>query len=223
VDWSESAPQQAAESAKAWFARVEAALDADRTLPASPPDSFARWDAFPFDVPDDARTRPVVPLADADRARLGEDSVECHCATRPPEHDPNLVWRNEHWTLKRFARTGLPIIAILEPVAHLDLTELPDRLAAEYGLLTVRLAAAIESLPSVGRCHVSRWGDGGAHSHVWFLGRPVRHPQVVGSVAVIWDDLLPALPDDVRDANAAQVVTELTRRHGGTAILDRPA
>lgn len=209
-------PASAPEPVEAWYARVEAALDADGTLAASPPDSFARWDAFPFEIAEDARTRPVLPLTATDRARVGDDPAECPCVTWHAQDDPKLLWRNEHWRLQRVDRTGLPIIVILEPIAHLDLTSLPDDLAAEFGLLAVRLAAAIESLPSVGRCHVSRWGDGGAHGHVWFIGRPLRHPQVVGSVAVVWDDLLPALPDDVRDANHAHVVAELVRRHGGT-------
>jgi hypothetical protein len=84
-------------------------------------------------------------------------------------------------------------------------------------LLTARLAAAVESLPSVARCHVSRWGDGGAHAHLWFMGRPARHPQVMGSVAILWEDLLPSLPDEVRDANVAHVVRALTASHGGAA------
>jgi hypothetical protein len=128
------------------------------------------------------------------------------------------VWRNESWHLRRFERSGLPIIMILEPLIHLDLTSLTDELAAELGLLTVRLVAAIESLPSVGRCHVSRWGEGGAHAHLWFWGRPLRSPQVIGSVAIIWDELLPQLPDDVRDANVRHVIAELVRSHGGETL-----
>ncbi len=213
----------APESAEAWFARVEAALDGDRTLPASPPDGTARWDAFPFVIADDARTHPVAPLTDLDRPRTGESSSPCHCAgtTMPGsiEDGPNLMWRNDSWQLRRFERTGLPIIAILEPIAHHDLPELPDALSRELGLLIVRLAASIETLPSVGRCHVNRWGDGGAHAHVWFFARPLRHPQVTGSVVPLWDDLLPALPDTVRDANAAHVARELVARHGGITFM----
>ena len=219
------------EDETAWFARVAAALDDDGRLPAMVGDSVARWDAFPFELADDARTRPVVGLADVDRPREGEDCATCSCHDVDPtdgsiptavagtvEAGPNAVWRNESWLVRRFDRVGLPIIMMLWPHAHHDFTDLPDDLATELGLLTVRLAAAIETLPSVGRCHVSRWGDGGAHAHVWFLGRPLRHPQVMGSVAVVWDDLLPALPDDVRDANARAVVAELVRRHGGQAL-----
>ena len=50
-----------AESVEEWFARVEAALDDERTLAASPPEGTARWGAFPFQVADDARTRRVLP------------------------------------------------------------------------------------------------------------------------------------------------------------------
>lgn len=210
------------ESAADWFSRVEAALDGERTLAACPPDGTALWEAFPFQLADDARTRPILPLTEVDRPRAGEDPTRCHCTAAPApgsiDSGPNLVWRNDEWQLRRFERTGLPIIAILEPIAHHDLSDLTDALAAELGLLIVRLSAAIEMLPSVGRCHVHRWGDGGAHAHVWFMGRPDRHPQVVGSVVPLWDDLLPALPDSVRDANSTHVVQELIRRHGGRAM-----
>ena len=61
---------------------------------------------------------------------------------------------------------------MLEPIAHHDLADLPDDRAAELGLLTVRIARAIEALPHIARAHVSRWGDGSAHLHVFFFARP---------------------------------------------------
>lgn len=216
-----------AESVEEWFARVEAALDDERTLAASPPEGTARWGAFPFQVADDARTRRVQPLADTERGRDGEDPATCRCASPQPSGEAasgetDLLWHNENWTLRRFGRTGVPFIGMLQSRAHHDLPDLPDDLAAELGLLVVRLSAAVESLPSVARCHMHRWGDGGAHLHVWFFARPARHPQVVGSVVALWDDVLPALPDAVRDANAAHVARELVARHGGTALSPRP-
>ena len=45
-------------------------------------------------------------------------------------------------------------------------------LAAELGVLSTHLARHVEALTHLSRCHVYRIGDGGAHLHVWFFGRP---------------------------------------------------
>jgi hypothetical protein len=157
-----SATPGAPESAEAWFARVAAALDGDGTLAATGEGTTSAWEAFPFVVPDGARTRRVAELAETERPRDGEDPAECHCArvTGPGavEQDADLVWHNDSWRLTRFPRTGLPVLLLLSPRSHHDLADLPEALAAELGVLTARLAAAVESLPSVARCHVSRWG-----------------------------------------------------------------
>ena len=39
--------------------------------------------------------------------------------------------------------------------------------------------------------HICRWGDGSEHLHWWFMARPARMPQLIGSFAAIWDDILP--------------------------------
>ncbi len=90
------------------------------------------------------------------------------------------------------------------------------------GRLMVALGAAIESLPSVARVHVSKWGDGGAHLHLFFFARPTRMPQLRGTCLALWDDFLPPVPDDVRRENARAVVSELVRRYGGQALEDQP-
>jgi hypothetical protein len=42
------------------------------------------------------------------------------------------------------------------------------------------------------------------------MARPARFPQLLGSFAAIWDDILPPTPDDVWRANLKQVVQELS-------------
>jgi hypothetical protein len=49
--------------------------------------------------------------------------------------------------------------------------------------------------------HVCRWGDGSEHFRTWFMARPARLPQLTGSFAAIWDDVLPPLPEGVWRAN----------------------
>jgi hypothetical protein len=106
---------------------------------------------------------------------------------------------------------------MLTPRAHHDLPDLPDDRAAELGILQVRIARAIESLPHVARAHVSRWGDGGVHLHIFFYARPAWFAQLRGTAMAIWDDLLPAVPANLRDADASAVAQALAQSHGGRA------
>lgn len=95
---------------------------------------------------------------------------------------------------------------------------MPQDRAAEMGQIMVALGAAIEALPSVARVHVSTWGDGGAHAHIFFYARPTRMPQLRGTMMAVWDDFLPRVPGDVRDANARAVIPDLVRTYGGRAV-----
>jgi hypothetical protein len=107
---------------------------------------------------------------------------------------------------------------MLSPQAHHDFTTLPMDRAAEMGQIMVALGAAIEALPSVARVHVSKWGDGGAHAHIFFYARPTRMPQLRGTMMAVWDDYLPRVPGEVRDANASAVIHNLVRSYGGRAL-----
>jgi hypothetical protein len=42
------------------------------------------------------------------------------------------------------------------------------------------------------------------------MARPARLPQLVGSFAAIWDDVLPPLPNDVWQANLGVIRTALS-------------
>ena len=173
------------------------------------------WDIFPFEL-DGLRIKPLEPLLDEEPARRGEDPADCLCASpTTPEQDARVVWSNERWVLSD-AGMKLPVTVILKPRAHHDLADLPDDLASEMGRLMVAVTAAVESLPSVGRCHVGRYGDGGAHLHPFFFGRPARMAQLRGSCVLDWEENLPDLPDDVRRANAAHVGHRLVERFGGS-------
>ena len=204
----------ALETAEEFHARVAAATDEEGRLPVRI-EAMPGWDIFPFEL-DGLRVKPLEPLLDEEPPRHGEDPADCACA-RPedPEQATRAVWSNERWVLAD-AGMKLPVTLILRPRAHHDLADLPDDLAAEMGLLMVAVAAAVESLPSVGRCHVGRYGDGGAHLHPFFFGRPARMPQLRGSCVLDWEENLPDLPDDVRLANAAHVGHRLVERLGGT-------
>jgi len=76
--------------------------------------------------------------------------------------------------------------------------------------------AAVRSVGEIGRVHVCRWGDGSEHLHWWFMARPARLPQLVGSFAAIWDDILPPTPEPTWRENLAAVAHALASG-GGTA------
>src|SRR5712691_3864099 len=76
-------------------------------------------------------------------------------------------------------------------------------------LMLARVERAVRAVPDIGRVHVCRWGDGGEHLHWWFMARPARFPQLIGSFAAVWDEVLPPLPEDVWRDNLAIVKREL--------------
>jgi hypothetical protein len=185
------------------------AADAEGRL-AMPP--VGEWDTFPFEG--ELRVRLLEAPVAEEKPRHGAGGIDCRrCATPDDEY----LWTDEHWRLWPFPKpTGLPVIVILEPRAHCDLPELPPERATELGPLILRVEAAVRAVGNIGRVHVCRWGDGGEHLHWWFMARPARLPQLIGSFAAIWDDILPPMPEDVWRENLAVVARELAAG-GGTA------
>jgi hypothetical protein len=113
------------------------------------------------------------------------------------------------------------MVLILEVRSHLDLGDLPNLLAAELGVMTVRLERAVRSLDGVARVHVNRWGDSSAHLHMWFLARPYGQLQLRGTFLSLWDDILPPIPESVWRENLALVAAWLAE-FGGTPLAEPP-
>jgi diadenosine tetraphosphate (Ap4A) HIT family hydrolase len=165
------------------------------------------WDTFPFEG--EMRPRRLRAPVDVDADREGAGGVECTaCAAA----DSDYLWTNGRWRLRALRPSGLPVVVLLEPRAHLaEPGELSTELAADLGVMLARVEDAVRSVPGVGRVHVCRWGDGSEHMHWWFMARPERLPQLIGSFAAIWDDILPPTPDEVWNANLEHVVDRLRR------------
>jgi hypothetical protein len=203
------------ESAEDFYARVRAATGEDGRL-AVAVEEMPGWDIYPFEI-DSLRLKPLQPLAAEEPARGGEDPAECWCAGPPdPAFDDQVVWSNERWRLTLDTSMKLPIGVSLGPVEHCDLPTVPDHLAGEMGHLIVAVSAGIESLPSVGRVQLAKWGDGGAHLHLALFGRPARMLQLRGSPLLDWEENLPAVPLEVHRANAEHVARHLMETVGGT-------
>ena len=164
------------------------------------------WETFPFEG--ELRPRPLQPPADRDPRRHGEGGIDCWACTAA---DDEYIWTSERWRLRALDRpSALPVIVLLEPREHLaEPGDLSDDLAAELGVLLARIERAVRAVGEIGRVHVCRWGDGSEHLHWWFMARPARMPQLIGSFAAIWDDVLPPLPEDVWRANIAAVADAL--------------
>jgi diadenosine tetraphosphate (Ap4A) HIT family hydrolase len=164
------------------------------------------WETFPFDG--EMRPRQLLPPVAREAPRHGAGGVDCHACDAT---DDAYLWTSGRWRLwAPDHSTGLPVIVLLEPRRHYaEPGDLPDELAAELGVLLARIERAVRSVGEIGRVHVWRWGDGGEHLHWWFMARPARLPQLIGSFAAIWDDVLPPLPEEVWRANLDAVAAAL--------------
>ncbi|GAC1643046.1 MAG: hypothetical protein NVS9B11_12160 [Candidatus Dormibacteraceae bacterium] len=173
------------------------------------------WDTFPFEG--EMRPRELRPPLAQEMARHGTGGVDCRACAAP---DSAYIWTSDNWRLcTTVSPTGLPVVVLLEPRAHYaEPGDLPDDLASELGLLLARIERAVRSIDHVGRVHVCRWGDGGEHLHWWFMARPARFQQLIGSFAAIWDDVLPPLPEETWRENLAAV----TRALGKPSVSPRP-
>lgn len=68
----------------------------------------------------------------------------------------------------------------------------------------------VRGIGEIGRVHVCRWGDGSDHLHWWFIARPAILPQLIGSFAAIWDDIVPPVPEEIWGKNLDAVLAALS-------------
>ncbi|WP_231930982.1 hypothetical protein [Micromonospora coriariae] len=184
--------------------------------PPSVPD-FTQWPSFPFEG--DLRVKQLDDPVPVEPPRKGEGLRECTACNAP---DDAYIWVGERWRVRAMDRpTGLPMVLILESRTHLDLGDLPNLLAAELGVMTVRLERAIRSLDGVARVHVNRWGDGSAHLHMWFLARPYGRLQLRGTFLSLWDSILPPISEAQWRENLALVAAWLAE-FGGRPLAEPP-
>lgn len=214
----------ALETPEEFHARLVAAADEQRRLPVAV-EEMPGWFIYPYES-DSLRMKPLGFVEATEQPRSGEDPAECRCALDGwageawPGTEGNVVWHDDEFRLLDLGGK-LPSFLMLQPRGHHDLIDMPDALAARMGVLLVALAAAVETLPSVGRAHVMKIGDGGAHLHWFAMGRPARMPQFRGSPLLDWEENFPDVPRKVLDANTVAVVAEFVRRIGGTDLSPR--
>ena len=109
----------------------------------------------------------------------------------------DAVWSDERFTLHPPVGGSLPGTVWLASREHADsFKDLSPETAAAFGPLAARIERAILGLGDVARVHVSRWGDGGAHFHVWFLPRPLGMLEAKNFMLPLWEDVLPNVSDE---------------------------
>ena len=185
-----------------FYQRAVAAADAEGRLRL--PDQ-AMWEIFPFE-PGSLTVKPLEPLTFPEPPRAGEGGRECWRCANPAA---DVVWSNDRWVLTRFAESRLPLTVMLMPREHLDLADLDDAMAAELGVLSVRVVRAVEVLEAVGRVHLYKFGDGGSHLHAFLIARPAGMLQLRGSFLTLWDEMLPVIPEEEAAAVLAVAVDAL--------------
>lgn len=204
------------ESPEELHARVVAAVGEDGRLPMPP---VHEWEIFPWELVDGTLQPKVLPppLVGPEPPRAGHDGADCFsCAG---DGDATRVWENQRWKLTHpLEPSGLPLVLWLSSREHMDYADMGDDLAGEYGRISTWLCRIMERLPHVGRVHVNRWGDGSEHLHVWFVARPERFPMIKGSLAVEWNEMLPAAPEETWRADIKEVARKLAT-HDGRALV----
>jgi diadenosine tetraphosphate (Ap4A) HIT family hydrolase len=164
------------------------------------------WDSWPFEG-------DVVPKAlrapEPEPPRDGEGGRSCEACGQP---DADYIWTDEHWRLRAFPPSGLPFVGILEPREHVDgPRDLSDAMLADMGIVLARVERAVLAIESIERVHILRYGEGAAHLHWWFMGRPTGLRQTASGFAMIWDDVLPPTPEAAWYSNISTVVAALDR------------
>ena len=186
-----------------------------RTQPPLP--DFVGWQTFPF--VGEFRVKPLEQPVEEEPPRQGERGENCAKCAAP---DSEYIWVDERWRVRALSRpSGLPAVVVLETRHHYDLGDLSNMLAAELGVLTVRLERGIRLISGVARVHVNRWGDGSEHLHVFFLARPKGMLQLRGTFLSMWDDILPPIPESRWRENMAFIAAWLAD-YGGHAVAEPP-
>jgi diadenosine tetraphosphate (Ap4A) HIT family hydrolase len=153
------------------------------------PDELEADPRFPW-------TRGLVPKALGpsqipEPARAGAEAADCPLCSRP---DDAYLWTDQHWRLLPFDGIPLRGCVILEGRRHVDsFVDLSTDEAASVGPVLAKVERAVLSIGEVGRVHVSRWGEGIAHFHVWVMPRPLGVFELRGPSLMPWMDALPPL------------------------------
>jgi len=127
-------------------------------------------------------------------------------------HATSAVWSDDLWSLHPPVQSSLPGTVWLASREHADsFADLSPEAAEDFGRIAGAIERAILSLGDVGRVHLYRWGDGGAHFHVWFLPRPLGMLEARNMMLPLWEDVLPNVSDEESREAAERVAAALEK------------
>jgi diadenosine tetraphosphate (Ap4A) HIT family hydrolase len=122
----------------------------------------------------------------------------------------SAVWSDDLWTLHPPVGGSLPGTVWIASREHADsFVDLSEPARRDFGDVVARVEKAILGLGGFSRVHLYRWGDGGAHFHVWMLPRPLGWIDAQGMMLPLWEDVLPKVPDDELRAAAEKVAAAM--------------
>jgi diadenosine tetraphosphate (Ap4A) HIT family hydrolase len=120
------------------------------------------------------------------------------------------LWSDDNWTLHAPVGGSLPGAVWIASREHFDsFADMPEHVAASFAPVVARAERAILALGDVGRVHLYRWGDGGAHFHVWLIPRPLGMLEAAGMMLPLWEDALPNVTDEELADAAARVAAAM--------------
>ncbi|GLZ82085.1 hypothetical protein Afil01_68920 [Actinorhabdospora filicis] len=160
---------------------------------------------LPFEGSPDATllSPPVLP----EPPRRGEDGGEpCGVCGRD-----DAIWSDEHWAVYVPFSGSIPGTVWIASHVHADsFQDLPGEVAASFGTLIARTERAILGLGGFARVHLYRWGDGGAHFHVWLMPRPAGMLDAAKYALPVWEEVLPPA-EDAEHEKAGRLIAEALR------------
>jgi diadenosine tetraphosphate (Ap4A) HIT family hydrolase len=123
------------------------------------------------------------------------------------------VWSDDRWTVHPPVGGSIPGVVWVASREHADsFSDLSPETARSFAPLVARIERAILGLGGFARVHLYRWGDGGAHFHVWLIPRPLGMLDAQGMMLPLWEDVLPNATDDELRAAAEQIALALTEK-----------
>jgi len=161
--------------------------------------------------------QPLTPIPPGPRVipeppRRGEPGgEECGVCGRDDQ-----IWSDEDWALYNPYGCSLPGTVWLASQVHADsFSDLPPQALATFGPLTARIERAILGLGDVGvgepaRIHLYRWGDGGAHFHVWFMPRPLGMLEATKFFLPLWEEHMTAMAQEEIEAVGRKIGASLS-------------
>ena len=174
---------------------------------------ITRWEIFPFEQ-DGLRVVPLRAPVLPEPSRHGEDPATCRNCH---EGDDLVVWQDDTWRLTVAPEpSGAPLILMLTPKQHYDVSDLPAELAAQLGLIVIQRRER-SSRSSTLRARMSLAGETGERTCTssfspdpWVSCSCAARASPFGTIS--------CLPyPEVRDADATRVGEVLAASLGGTA------